>query len=197
MKLPGIILAAGSSTRMGRPKALLPLGDSTFLGRLIATFATHCEPVIVVLGGNAEALQAALAESPGVVAAFNPDHQLGMLSSLQTGLAHVPVYAPGAVFTLVDHPRLQTETLEAVLRSFAQSDAQVVIPRYGSQRGHPVAISRQVAQQLLAMDKTGSPKDVIRRHRETTVFVDLDDASIVEDIDTPEDYRAMDEGDGS
>lgn len=197
MKLPGIILAAGSSTRMGRPKALLPLGDSTFLGRLIETLATCCEPVIVVLGGNAEALQEALADWPCVVAAFNPDHQLGMLSSLQTGLAHAPAGSPGAVFTLVDHPRLKTETLEAVLRHFGLAGADVVLPRYGGQRGHPVAVSWRVAEELLAMAKTGSPKEVIRRHRATTVFVDLDDPAIVEDIDTPEDYRKIDRGDKS
>ncbi len=192
MKLPGIILAAGSSTRMGRPKALLPLENSTFLKRLIKTFAAHCKPVIVVLGGDAEALRAALADSPGVVAAFNPDHQLGMLSSLQTGLAHAPAGSPGVVFTLVDHPRLKAETLDAVLRHFEQPGAEVVIPRYGGQRGHPVAISWGVAEELLAAAKTGSPKDVIRGHRAATVFVDLDDAAIVEDIDTPEDYRALD-----
>lgn len=197
MKLPGIILAAGSSTRMGRPKALLPLGDSTFLGRLVKTFATHCDPVIVVLGGDAEAVQAALKESPGVVAALNPDHRLGMLSSLQTGLAHAPAGSPGAVFTLVDHPRLKAETLGAVLRHLEQPGAEVVIPRYGGQRGHPVALSWRVAEELLAMVKTGSPKDVIRKHRAETVFVDLDDPAIVEDIDTPEDFRAVDAGNGS
>ncbi len=191
MKLPGIILAAGSSTRMGRPKALLPLDDSTFLARLIGTFAECCEPVIVVLGGDAEAVQAALADSPPVIAAFNPDHQLGMLSSLQTGLAQTPADSPGVVFTLVDHPRLKVETLEAVLQYFGQSGAEVVIPRYAGKRGHPVAVSRRVAGELRSMPKSGSPKDVIRAHRAATVFVDLDDPAIVEDIDTPEDYRTI------
>jgi molybdenum cofactor cytidylyltransferase len=190
VKLPGIILAAGSSTRMGRPKALLPLGDSTFLARLIETFYACCEPVIVVLGGDADAVRAALAGSP-VVAVFNPDHQLGMLSSLQAGLTQMPAGAPGAVFTLVDHPRLKVETLQAVLQHFEQSGAEVVIPRHGGKRGHPVAISRRVADELLAMPKSGSPKDVIRGRRAATVFVDLDDPAIVEDIDTPGDYKTM------
>lgn len=193
MKLPGIILAAGSSTRMGRPKALLPLGETTFLARLIETFAVCCDPVIVVLGGDAEAVQSALAVAPAV-AVFNPDHRLGMLSSLQTGLAQTRADAAGAVFTLVDHPRLKVETLQAVLRKFEQSDAEVAIPRHGRQRGHPVVISRRVADELLAMPKSGSPKDVIRGHRAATVFVDLDDPAIVEDIDTPEDYRTIHPG---
>ena len=191
MKLPGIILAAGSSTRMGRPKALLPLADSNFLARLIETFAVCCEPVIVVLGGDAKTVEAALPESPSIVSAFNPDHRLGMLSSLQTGLATAPDDSRGVVFTLVDHPRLKVETLQAVLQHFGQSGADVVIPRHAGQRGHPVAISRRVVNGLLAMPQSGSPKDVIRAHRSTTVFVDLDDPAIVEDIDTPEEYRTI------
>lgn len=197
MKFPGIILAAGSSTRMGRPKALLPLGESTFLARLIETFAVCCDPVIVVLGGDAEAVQAALADAPPTVAVFNPDHRLGMLSSLQAGLAQTRADAAGAVFTLVDHPRLKVETLQAVLRKFEQSDAAAVIPRHGGQRGHPVVISRRLAYELLAMPKSASPKDVIRGHRAATVFVDLDDPAIVEDIDTPEDYRTIHTGAGT
>jgi molybdenum cofactor cytidylyltransferase len=176
---------------MGRPKALLPLDDSTFLARLIETLATCCEPVIVVLGGDSGAVQAALPKSASIVPAFNPDHQLGMLSSLQTGLAKTPDGSQGVVFTLVDHPRLKVGTLQAVLRHFAQSGAEVVIPRYCGQRGHPVAISRLVADELLAMPKSGSPKDVIRRHRSATAFIDIDDPAIVEDIDTPEDYRTI------
>ena len=191
MKLPGIILAAGSSTRMGRPKALLPLGDSTFLARLIDTFAGCCDPVIVVVGGDAEEVRAAVSGSPFAVSAFNPDHRLGMLSSLQTGLAQIPAAAPGVVFTLVDHPRLKAETLQAVLRRFAKLDAEVVIPRYRGQRGHPVAVSRRVVDELLAMPKSGSPKDVIRGQRSATAFVDLHDPAIIEDIDTPEDYRVI------
>ena len=194
MKFPGIILAAGSSTRMGRPKALLPLGETTFLARLIETFAVCCDPVIVVLGGDAEAVQATLAHAPPAAVVFNPDHRLGMLSSLQTGLAQTRADAAGTVFTLVDHPRLKVSTLQAVLRKFEQSGAEVVIPRHGRQRGHPVVISRRVADELLAMPKSGSPKDVIRGHRAATVFVDLDDPAIVEDIDTPEDYRTIHPG---
>lgn len=179
--------------RMGRPKALLPIAGSTFLARLIGTFSACCDPLIVVLGGDAEAVQAALADSPPVVAVFNPDHRLGMLSSLQTGLSQLPEDAPGAVFTLVDHPRLRVETLKAVLQQFGQPGVDVVIPRYAGERGHPVVISRRVADELLAMPKSGSPKDVIRQHRDATAFVDLDDTAIVEDIDTPKDYRTIGE----
>lgn len=191
MSLPGIILAAGLSSRMGRAKALLPLGESTFLKTLIETFRTTCHPVIVVLGNQADSIAATLVTQPGVLTIINENFKLGMLSSLQVGLRALPEGATGAIFSLVDHPRLLAETLRAVSDEFDRSDPAVVIPRFHQKRGHPVAISAVVAQMLLDMPSDGSPKDVIRGQRADTVFVDLDDPAIVEDIDTPADYDAI------
>lgn len=191
MKLPGIILAAGLSSRMGRTKALLPLGESTFLTHLIETFHAVCEPIIVVVGEDAESIVAGLPLHPQVTVVVNENHQLGMLSSLQEGLKALPDASGGAIFTLVDHPRLQTATLAAVANTLEQAAAPVVIPRYHAERGHPVAISAVVMQQLLEAPSNASPKDVIRSHRAETVFVDVDDPSVVEDIDTPDDFDAM------
>ena len=191
MSLPGIILAAGLSSRMGQPKALLPLGESTFLLHLIETFRTTCHPLIVVLGKDAEAITSTLPETPDVIAVVNGNYELGMLSSLQVGLEAVSFEATGVIFTLVDHPRLQAATLRAVAVAFKQTGASVVIPRYRKQRGHPVAISANVAKLLLRAPRASSPKDVIGGQRENTVFVDADDSAIVEDIDTPADYRGI------
>ncbi|MEZ5395031.1 MAG: NTP transferase domain-containing protein [Bryobacterales bacterium] len=84
MKLAGVILAAGRSSRMGRDKALLPCGESTFLGSLVRTFRKRCDPVIVVLGHNAEQIRPA-AEGAQVV--VNEGYDRGMLSSLQPACA--------------------------------------------------------------------------------------------------------------
>lgn len=176
---------------MGRTKALLPLGESTFLVSLIETFHKVCEPIIVVVGKDAPSVMGGLPKHPRATAVVNENYELGMLSSLQAGLKALPDTASGAIFTLVDHPRLQAETLAAVAEALDQHAAPVVIPRYQGQRGHPVAISSAVIQQLLDLPNDASPKDVIRSHRATTVFVDVDDPSVVEDIDTPDDFDAM------
>ena len=78
-------------------------------------------------------------------------HRGGVIAELGGSLS---AGSQGAVFTLVDHPHLKVETLQAVLGRFAQSDAEVVIPRHGGQRGHPVAVSRSVADELLAIANT-------------------------------------------
>lgn len=191
MKLAGIILAAGRSSRMGRDKALLPYRGSTFLEDLAHTFLTRLDSLVVVLGHNAETIRASLPHHPRLSAVLNQDCERGMLSSLQVGLAALPPEAAGAVFTLVDCPGVREATLEAIVEAFAQSSGPVVIPRYRGARGHPIAVSADVIGELLALPPTGSPKQTIRRHRAETVFLDLDDPAVVGDIDTPADYERL------
>ena len=90
MKPAAILLAGGASTRMGQPKALLLIGGQTFLGRLIAIYARHCHPVIVVLGYQADAIRAA---TPGEAEWVRNEHpERGQFSSLQTGLRALPAW---------------------------------------------------------------------------------------------------------
>lgn len=190
MKPVGVILAAGLSSRMGRPKALLPFGDTTFLGSLADVFTATLDQTIVVLGCHAEAIQPTLDGRPGLQTVLNADYELGMLSSLQAGLAVAPLDAPIA-FTLVDHPGLTHDSLRRLCEVFAANQAPIVIPRYQGERGHPVLIAAEVAAELRALPPDRSPKDVIRAHRPSTVFVDLDDPAVTLDIDRPEDLARL------
>jgi len=185
MPLPGVILAAGRSSRMGRDKALLPVGDTTWIGRLASVFLQALGPVVVVVGHHANEVAAAVPE--GATAVRNRDYDRGMLSSLQTGLGAIPAEAPGAVFTLVDHPHLRPETLAAVVEAFERTAPPMVIPRYRGERGHPVAVRRDVIDELLALPATASPKPVVRARYEEATFLDLDDPAVTEDLDRPED----------
>lgn len=174
---------------MGRDKALLPFGRSTFLNRLIALFLQELASATVVLGRHAELIRESIQPDPRVRIIVNEDYDLGMLSSLQTGLRTLDPAGCGCVFTLVDHPSLQAETLRAVARTFLAQRPFLVIPRYRQERGHPVAIARPIIDELLRLEPSSSPKHVIRKHRAETRFLDLDDPSIVEDIDRPEDLE--------
>lgn len=187
MPLPGVILAAGRSSRMGRDKALIPVGETTWLGRLVEVFSAAVAPVIVVVGHHAE--EVAEAAGPELVVVHNRDYDRGMLSSLQSGLRALPDDAQGAVFTLVDHPHLQPETLTAVLNAFEQSRPPMVIPRFNGERGHPVVVRRDVIEELLQLDPKSSPKPVVRSHYPQALFLDLDDPAVTEDLDLPSDLR--------
>ncbi|MCB9385308.1 MAG: nucleotidyltransferase family protein [Bryobacterales bacterium] len=169
---------------MGRDKALLPWGDSTFLGSLVRTLRKRCDPVIVVLGHNAEQIRPA-AEGAQVV--VNEGYDRGMLSSLQTGLRAAGWDVDGVVFTLVDHPGLRPETLDKLVDAFESSGANLVLPLYYGERGHPAVISRAVLGQLLALPTDASAKRVLRAHYAAARFVNVDDPAVVADIDTPAD----------
>jgi molybdenum cofactor cytidylyltransferase len=179
-----IILAAGESRRMGTPKALLDFEGRTFLDGLIARLQSHCDPVVVVLGHDADRIRSAIA-SPALFV-VNHDYALGMLTSLQCGLRALPEHVPHAVFTLVDHPNPAEATVAAVVNA---PEAPVVIPRFEGRKGHPVRLSRGVIGELLALPPDAKPTDVLYRHLAATRFFDTGDAGVVDDIDDGEAYH--------
>jgi molybdenum cofactor cytidylyltransferase len=191
VKPAGIILAAGRSSRMGRPKALLPLGVKTFLAACSDGFLEVFDPVVVVLGHDADDIEerAGLDERARIVR--NPAYDRGMLSSLQCGIAALPAETEAAAFTLVDHPAVRPATLRALADHFRDSGADVVLPRFNSKRGHPVLARRSVLDELAALPAETSPKRLLRARRTEKSFLDVDDPGVVADIDTPEDYERL------
>ena len=181
MKLAAVLLAGGASRRMGSPKALLPIGDSNFLTRLIDIYAPHCSPIIVVFGHGAAALQEAFAQEKRVTFAVNPDPDRGQLSSLQTGLA---LTSTSLLFQPIDYPAIRASTVAAL----ATATAPLAIPVHQERRGHPVRISAAIAGELLALPPTAQARDVIRAHYPEAAFIEVDDPGTITDIDTPEDY---------
>lgn len=189
--IAGLILAGGASRRMGSPKALLRFQNETFLDRMIRLFALVCDPVVVVLGHNASQIRAGL-ENPGAaVFTVNPDPERGMLSSLQCGLGAVPADAAAVMFAPVDHPHLQTSTLEVLASKFQAARAPVTVPVYRGEHGHPVCISRALVDELLALPPTAMASDVIHRYVSETCYFEVDDPAVVTDIDDPAAYAGL------
>lgn len=184
--IAGIILAAGESSRMGFPKALLRYREDSFLDTLAGLFAARCSTVIVVLGAHADRIGASATRPVEFV--LNPDYTRGMTSSLLCGLRAVPPSAEGVLFTLVDHPAVAPSTLEALL---APPRALLRIPRYRGERGHPIWFSRELIPEFLAIGDSGIARDVVRAHASDTEYLDLDDPGIVADIDDVEAYRRL------
>jgi len=191
--IAGIILAAGASSRMGAPKALLDYRGETFVGRLVRVLQEKCNPVIVVLGFNANSI---LPKIPAVAKiVVNPDPSRGQLSSLQTALASVPTEASGFAFIPVDSPAVSEETVALLADAFEVREASTlfVIPRQNGKRGHPVFATRAVAAELLALPATSEARDVVHAHVDRTRYVDVEDAGIFTDVDDPEAYRRLKE----
>jgi molybdenum cofactor cytidylyltransferase len=190
--IAGIILAAGASSRMGTPKALLEFRGETFLTRLIRVLSGVCDPVIVALGYHAEEIRAATVRGNARFVT-NPDPSRGQLSSLQTALAEVPSDAEIFLFQPVDCPAPEPETVRRIIGALTSSDALLVIPRYDGQRGHPVAARRELISEFLALPAEAQAKNVVHRHVDRTHYLDVDDPGILSDIDDPEAYRVLQE----
>lgn len=193
--LAGVILAAGDSTRMGSPKALLltPQG-APFVVAIADTFAAAgIENTVVVTGRDHDRIAAALASvrrPPRV--ARNPDPSRGQLSSLLTAMdAAVARDTDALVVTLVDVPLLTAETVQRVVAEWRRTRAPIVRPAIGDRHGHPVVFDRRVFDELRRAPLELGAKVVVRAHEAAIVNVAVDDEGCLVDIDTPRDYAAL------
>ena len=191
--IPAIVLAAGRSSRMGRPKATLPLDDrDTFLSHIVRTFlAAEVDDVVVVVGHDAETIMNNFAES-GLPARFvaNPDYDRGQLSSLVAGLSFVD--RPGvtaALVTLVDVPLVSSGTVRAVIDRYRQTHAPIVRPTSGIRHGHPLLIDRSLFDELRSGDPGLGAKPIVRAHASAAGDVEIADEGAFTDIDTVEEYQ--------
>ncbi|WP_321478061.1 nucleotidyltransferase family protein [uncultured Paludibaculum sp.] len=189
-----VLLAAGASSRMGRPKPLLDFEGETFLDRQIHLYAGVCKPVIAVLGHSASEIASGLRRADQATLVLNPQPERGQLSSLQCGLRALP--ACDAVFFLpIDSPGVRPGTLAELLRAMhAAPEHDFVIPRHVGRRGHPVLMRAAVVEEFLALNVSASARDVVHAHRDSTLYVDVDDPAIHFDIDDPAAYQALLEG---
>jgi molybdenum cofactor cytidylyltransferase len=193
--LSAIILAAGDSTRMGRPKALLPDPDGRpFAARLVRTFAAAgIEDVIVVTGSlHAQIAEALAADMPPIAPTLvnNPQPALGQVSSLWTGLDAVSRPGiEGALVTLVDIPLVRPSTIRQVIDAWTRSRAPIVRPAVGDRHGHPVLFDRSVFDALRHAPLTEGARAVVHANADRVVNVEVDDEGCLLDVDTPADYE--------
>lgn len=189
-RVAGIVLAAGRSARMGEPKALLPVEETTFLERAVRVLADGgCDPVVAVVpsGPTGEALLA-LAARAGARGVVNPDPEAEQIDSLRCGLHAVDREVRGAAVLPVDHPRIQADTVAALLKAFDESGAPIIRPVHQGRPGHPVLFARGVWGELEAQDLASGARDVVHRHHADINDVPVDDPGIAIDVNTREEY---------
>jgi molybdenum cofactor cytidylyltransferase len=190
--IAGLVLAAGESSRMGQDKALLTYRGRTFLETVVANLhAAGLERVAVVLGHRAAKIQRAVS-LPGAEVVINHDYRRGQTSSLQAGLrALESADLEAVVLCLVDHPAVSTETIRTLIASFRRHSSAVVIPAFQQRHGHPVLIGRALFGPLLELGPAEGANTVIRKYRDATHFIEVNDRGILLDVDDPETYRQL------
>ena len=146
-----VVLAAGASSRMGSPKALLPVEGVTFIERIVRAFErTDVDRTLVVLGHNADAMREAIAYL-GVDTAVNPDYARGQLSSLHTAIRALEGEPVEAILVhLVDHPFIESGLVNRIIERFRAEQKLIVVPRFDGRRGHPVLFSSKLFPEFLA-----------------------------------------------
>jgi molybdenum cofactor cytidylyltransferase len=186
-----VVLSAGESSRMGRPKALLPIEGQRFIERIIGVLGqSRVGRTIVVLGHHADQLRGQIEHLP-VEVITNPDYHKGQLSSLQAAIRHIKKddRCDAMLVHLVDHPFIDVALVDALIEGFYQTKKLILVPRYKGKRGHPVIFSRELFGELLDAPLDQGAKAVVNAHRQETLEMEWQDEGITVDIDTPELYR--------
>lgn len=186
--ITAIILAAGQSKRMGQPKMLMPWGKSTVLQTVIATLqASGVNDVLVVTGGARTQVESLVGKSVQTI--FNEGYADGeMLSSIQVGLAAKMREARAALICLGDQPQVQERSVRRVRDAFLKNNSSIVVPSFQMRRGHPWLIARPLWDELLRMKSPHTPRDFLKAHEKEIEYVIVDSPSVIEDLDTPDDY---------
>ncbi|MCK4546859.1 MAG: nucleotidyltransferase family protein [Candidatus Eisenbacteria sp.] len=188
MKFAGIILAAGESSRMGTPKALLEFEGRTFV-RIICERMREAGigKVVAVIGAGKEEIQRE-ADPGDIEWAVNEDYRRGQLSSLWCGLEAIRG-AEGAVMTLVDHPVVEAATYRSLIEAFKQTPEHIVIPTVGGRRGHPIVFGAGHFCRFLEAPLDVGARWVVSGGVVPVREIPVKDEGVRADIDTPEDYH--------
>ncbi|MCY3601286.1 MAG: nucleotidyltransferase family protein [Gemmatimonadetes bacterium] len=187
-RVAGIVLAAGSSTRMERNKLLLDIGGETLVRRAVRLAGeAGLDPIILVTGrfrGAVEREVANLACAP----VFNPDHETGIQTSVACGVAAVPASRGAAVVMLPDMPFVTERMVRTLVERHAETDAPLVVSRYGEVNAPPILYDRSLFGEISRM-RAGCGREVVRRHHEQAVLVDWPPDRL-RDLDRPDEYES-------
>jgi molybdenum cofactor cytidylyltransferase len=188
----GIVLAAGRSERMGRPKMDLPWGDTTVLGKVIRSLsAGGLKKIYVVINPVRKPV---LSESfPHIDLAWieNPAAETNeMLKSIQTGLSNLSDEIDFAFISLGDQPTIRPDVINKVLVTRKESQETLIFPSYRFRRGHPWGVGREYWGEICNLKSTDTVRTFIQAHADVIHYVNFDFES-PEDIDTPEMYEDL------
>jgi molybdenum cofactor cytidylyltransferase len=189
----GILLAAGTASRMGSNKLLLELDGESVLRRAVRrALAGGLSPLLVVLGHQAERAAPELAglECRAVI---NPDYEQGVNTSLKSGVAALPAGTQAAMVMLADMPFVTPEMIAGLIARYRTSEAPLVISDYAGVNAPPMLYDRSLFGELMVMTGEGCGRQVVKRHRAEAEVLSWPESALT-DLDVPEDYARVQQG---
>jgi molybdenum cofactor cytidylyltransferase len=188
-RVAGVILAAGGARRMGQTKQVLTWRGQPLVQHVArSALEAGLSPVIVVTGNDAESVKAAVQALP-VSCIHNPDWQAGQSGSVKAGLQALPPEVGAAVFLLADQPHMPAQLIASLVEAHALTLSPLVAPLVQGQRANPVLFDRLTFPELLSLSGDQGGRALFSRYR--PYWVPWHDPAVLEDIDTPEDYRRL------
>ncbi|RNC67536.1 MAG: nucleotidyltransferase family protein [Desulfuromonadales bacterium] len=183
-----ILLAAGRSRRMGCCKQLLPLGQTTVIGRCLDTLVSGgINEIVVVVSEEGNEVARAAGRYP-VRVVVNPQADGDMASSIRAGRDALTVETGGVIVALCDYPLVVATTVARLIRTHIASPGSIIIPCHDGRRGHPLLLPRPVLDEL---EGWLTLRDLVRLDPGRTRSLEVDDPGVLIDMDTPEDYRRI------
>jgi len=191
----GIILAAGSSMRFGRPKQLLKLKGKYLLEYVLnAALGSELNHVVLVLGHDhqniLQALEACITHERLQVV-INHRYLEGQSRSLQAGLLKIRQAFPSVMFLLGDQPLLDSNTIDHMLAGFRHSAKDICVPVCKGKRGNPTIFNRILYNQLMTIEGDIGARDIIRANSDRVLYIELDDPLCFFDIDSQKDFENL------
>jgi molybdenum cofactor cytidylyltransferase len=185
-----VLLAAGGSTRMGSPKQLLAYQGQPLIRHAAQTaLASGCDPVVVVLGPQVDAMRAAL-DGLDVVVVENTEWEQGIGTSVRAGISGAEILGcEGAILTLADQPLVTAEILKRLIEEHAETGRPIIASEYAGTVGVPAFFTAEMFPKLKALLPTEGCKAVILAHLEQSIRITCPEAET--DIDTPGDYQSI------
>jgi molybdenum cofactor cytidylyltransferase len=189
--ISAVVLAAGRSTRLGRPKQLLDLGGQPLLSHVLRhAAAANLDEFILVLGYEAERIAKSVGNL-GQRDVVNPDFASGQSTSVRAGLAALSPDSEAAIFLLGDQPQVGPAIIDAVIDAYHRTGGPIVVPTYDGQRGNPVLFAKSLYPDLARLTGDAGARFIVRAHAAKVVAVPVGDGPPPRDVDTEADYTAL------
>ncbi|MFZ2147357.1 MAG: nucleotidyltransferase family protein [Sedimentisphaerales bacterium] len=184
-----IVLAAGESRRMGKPKPLLRFKDKTFLDQIISAMRdSDADRITIVLGADAEMIKNSV-DLSGTNIVINKDYKKGQLSSLTAAIKDTPQETDAILVCLVDNPFITKEVINKIIAKFKETNNPIIVPVFNGQRGHPTLFSKSLFSELVNAPKEQGARYILYSNAEKVLELETSESTILVGIDTPEDYR--------
>jgi len=184
-----VVLAAGASERMGKPKPLLRFRDKTFLGQIIAVLKlSDVDRINIVLGVEAQAIRKSV-DLSGTDVIVNENYQRGQLSSLIAAIEATPPQTQAILLCLADMPFITAKIVNEIIAKFRETSAAIIVPVFDGKRGHPTLFARAVFDELLSAPSEQGARFVLYSNEQRVLELQTSNSGVQVRIDTPDDYR--------